>query len=769
MAYFVPNLASNKKYGDQFSEYLQGEAFVGDITSQIANSSALQSREIKEAAEMICGSVENGLNQLEDSFGQMSSMLDQRMTLMVEAQNVSNILSQNIAALMRIPDVQKERQYFIEQGLKHFKNAAKNPDLLNDSLENLLKAEEIEKTDYIVLHRIGLIYLYSHKLLNLEKAEDYLKRAAKYAAVEGDPDAERIANLLSAKINTNLANFVDDVNSIKKLAAESFFHAGVSCYAQGNFDEAVKLTENAIECMPHLLEAGFMKAKALIALNKEKEAVNILKPIIETKPIYSVKTATEEDLAKNSGIQKLLKNLHEDAVNKAKKMLEKCKNEMIKTSLIKDTINEVEKLVNNNTYIHAIATLEILTKKRNLCLTRKELNSKYKTKMFSRIETEDELLDEDILKFECNVCEFILKEKEIYQKNMKNKDDAKLALEKFKKEEQKRKEKERKQKEEQRIQREEERQEKIKLENESKKLFTENKELIFSICDKYRNVKFYFHNIPDNKIQAARQTFSLAIENKIIAIGETKILFISTPVFAITNSGIHTDKFIVLWNSFIDSNLEFRIENGTNFCYIAKTYQNIKIYDKTAFVFFQQLQSALKNNGKYKDTKQQHKTNEIPKAKKPAVILGKNQNSKHQTVIPLDIAKAENKKLPHTQPIKANKIIIGKLPRVAPISAFAIFCCLIGYFWTIINYVQMCSGIKLIKKNAQTNIWTIFLFVFSFIGYSNIIKILNEIIEENNLNIMPLENNDITNFIFPYIPLSNIFKHYNNIVEAMEQ
>jgi len=340
MALFVPNIASKKGVGEQWFNYLQDDAFVGDIKNQMENNSnrqayenrkiaekqseenkrlalnqseenkrlalnqskeirrltLIQTEEQKKATKMICGSFENGINQLKNCFGQMSSMLDQRMTLMAEAQNVSNLLSENIALLMRIPDIQKERQYYIELGFNFFKNATKDPDLLNDALENLLKAEEIEKTDYIVLHRIGLIYLYSHKLLNLEKAEEYLRRAAKYSVVESGPDAARVANLLTADVNSRLSNIKDNVDSIKRLAAESYFHAGVSCYAQGDFDGAVELTQKAILCVPQLYEAGFMKVKALIALNKEEEAIETLKPVIEADPIYSIKAVTEEDL-----------------------------------------------------------------------------------------------------------------------------------------------------------------------------------------------------------------------------------------------------------------------------------------------------------------------------------------------------------------------------------------------------------------------------------------------------------------------------------------
>ena len=79
-------------------------------------------------------------------------------------------LFENIAELLRVPDSEKERQRNIELGLKFFVNAQKDRDLFEDSLEELLEAEKLMKQDYFVLHRIGLIYLYSLNPVNPEKA-----------------------------------------------------------------------------------------------------------------------------------------------------------------------------------------------------------------------------------------------------------------------------------------------------------------------------------------------------------------------------------------------------------------------------------------------------------------------------------------------------------------------------------------------------------------------------------------------------------------------
>jgi hypothetical protein len=105
------------------------------------------------------------------------------MDVQIEQQKLSNLLLENIAELLRVPDSEKERQHSIELGIKFFVNASKDADLFADALEELLKAESLMKQDYFVLHRIGCIYLYVEKYINPEKALEYFLRAAKYASV----------------------------------------------------------------------------------------------------------------------------------------------------------------------------------------------------------------------------------------------------------------------------------------------------------------------------------------------------------------------------------------------------------------------------------------------------------------------------------------------------------------------------------------------------------------------------------------------------------
>lgn len=213
MAFFYYNQYSGESYDSQWKRYLQEGAYFNDINisletladqqlkginKAIQGASKDQVSAIQESTEAICGTLDSGFELLSDTLHEISygiddlsnevnklaSMLDWNLSLIIEQQRITNLLLGNIAVLLRIPDIQKERQYYIEQGIKFLKKAMFDNDFYEHALNNLLKAKEIEETDFFVLHRIGLIYLYSPKHLDLKEAEKYFKEAAKFAIAE---------------------------------------------------------------------------------------------------------------------------------------------------------------------------------------------------------------------------------------------------------------------------------------------------------------------------------------------------------------------------------------------------------------------------------------------------------------------------------------------------------------------------------------------------------------------------------------------------------
>ena len=402
MATFYFNHDSGESSESQWTRHIQNKAYVEDVTKSVSNSTGKQTRDfsvivsrqtkeindtiqsasreqvaaIQQSTNAVCGTLDAGFdllsNDLQDisysigairsELNAMASMLDWRLSLLIEQQRITNLLLGNIAILLRIPDIQKERQYHIEQGLKFLKNAIFDSDFYEDSLSNLIKAEQIEPTDFFALHRIGLIYMYSPKHLGLIKAEEYFKKAAKYAIAESNAGAIVTNNFLADDVNRDFLEQTPTSDAIKLQAAESYLFAGRSCYIQGKLIEAADLASKGFNLVPQLVEAGFMQAKALSANNNETEAAIVLEKVINTDRFYSLKTLSDLDLCPKPSIQTLLKKLQKEATEEATKILMDCRHHMISGSNATDYIEKIERLANKNTYLTSKKAIDLLNK-----------------------------------------------------------------------------------------------------------------------------------------------------------------------------------------------------------------------------------------------------------------------------------------------------------------------------------------------------------------------------------------------------------------------
>lgn len=405
MATFYFNHDSGESSESQWTRHIQNQAYIEDVTKSVNNSTGKQTRDysvivsrqtkeindtiqsasreqvaaIQQSTSAICGTLESGFELLSDnlqeiSYGigelrselnDMASMLDWKLSLLIEQQRITNLLLGNIAILLRIPDIQKERQYHIEQGIKFLKNAIFDNDFYDDSLSNLLKAEKIEPSDFFALHRIGLIYMYSPKHLGLSKAEEYFKKAAKYAVAESNTGASVSINFLAGDVNRNLSEQIPTIDTIKLQAAESYLFAARSCYIQGKHNEAADFASKGFNLVPQLVEAGFTQAKALAANNNEEYAATVLEKVINTDRFYSLKTLSDLDLCPKPSIQSLLKKLQREATEEATIILQDCKRQIISGSNAAEYIVKIERLINKNTYLTSKKAIDLLNKVRD--------------------------------------------------------------------------------------------------------------------------------------------------------------------------------------------------------------------------------------------------------------------------------------------------------------------------------------------------------------------------------------------------------------------
>ena len=305
--------------------------YTADSVGQyIQQASSEQVSAIDSTGRRICGQLYDGFFSLQGQMGGISAQLgglagqmeqivdalqgvNQRLALVVDEAKTSNLLQENMAELLRIPDSQKQRYHHIELGLKFLKNALIDEDLYQDALRELLEAEHLMHADYFVLHRIGMIYLYVPALGNLEKAVDYFTRAGKYAFVESAPEAARLCNILNKTVNKRLADQPDQSNAdIRALAGESYLNGATGLYALGRFEEAVKLAEKAVNCQPNEAKNCFFLAKYNARAGNPDVAVAHLKRAIEFVPEMAMAAVSDCDLNQVPLILDLLNRLDAD-------------------------------------------------------------------------------------------------------------------------------------------------------------------------------------------------------------------------------------------------------------------------------------------------------------------------------------------------------------------------------------------------------------------------------------------------------------------------
>jgi formylglycine-generating enzyme required for sulfatase activity len=218
-------------------------------------------------------------NGIEEANAWLQSM-DSRLSLMLEEQRIGNVMAENIAELLHIPESEKERHRWIAMGLKFFKNAGRDADFYQDALKYFHMAEAAMPEDYFVLRQIGMLHLYAAPLLDLEKASDYLSRAGKYASVESHPDAVRLGHVLAKSVLPRFRDQPDaTAGDIAAFAVESYRHAAVGRYALGNFSEALRLIEKALGLDASSSALRFLQAKYLAAAGKHDLALAALRAL----------------------------------------------------------------------------------------------------------------------------------------------------------------------------------------------------------------------------------------------------------------------------------------------------------------------------------------------------------------------------------------------------------------------------------------------------------------------------------------------------------
>ncbi len=331
-----------------------------DYLDSISEMSIDISNSIDYCSSNICGSLDQGFGLIGDDIQELGRSLDIRLSLIMEQEIINNLLSENIALLLRIPEIQKERQYYLEQGIKHLKNAFIEKDFYENALENLLEAEKREKTDYISLHHIGMIYLYSSKYLDLSKAEDYFRRAGKFAKIESDPNAFKLANIMTGSVLTKLADNVSDIHKMRYLAAESYLQGAIACYIQKKYNEAAELGQIAFDLAPEMLEAGFYACLSNALAGKNESTIKLLGTLVDRNSTYAFIAGTDPILATKDYIKDWLAELKQNTIKRGLSIVENIKTNIIENSKFYSDLNAAQSKLNDANYLDALSIISYL-------------------------------------------------------------------------------------------------------------------------------------------------------------------------------------------------------------------------------------------------------------------------------------------------------------------------------------------------------------------------------------------------------------------------
>lgn len=381
MAAFSYNRYSGDSYENQYRKYLQNQNYVSQIETAIRETGemnaavvAIQSREVQDAIQVssqrqkeaiiqlsdgICSTLESGfyelnygLEDLKDGINGLSNLVGHGFSLMVEGQKITHQYLGQIQNLLRIPDSQKQRVYYIDEGMKYLQNAfrqSSESDFYTDALEEFEKSEAIEKKDFFSLFHIGFIYLKSNKHLNPQVAEKYFRNSARYYLAEALVGGTNVSN-----------NLLKSHRGFVLEAAEAYLFAAEACYIQEKFSEASELAAEAWNTFPEMTKAGFMQSKYLAANNQVKEAVKILEKAIRMNRYLSMEVLPDLDLTSKPEIINLLERLRVESVTNAKAKYALCSSVILPDSIASSYLESIDKLIKYETFLEAEKANDLL-------------------------------------------------------------------------------------------------------------------------------------------------------------------------------------------------------------------------------------------------------------------------------------------------------------------------------------------------------------------------------------------------------------------------
>ncbi|OYD16440.1 hypothetical protein CH330_02830, partial [candidate division WOR-3 bacterium JGI_Cruoil_03_51_56] len=308
---------SNFYFGQKpYQTYLQENALTRDASGQIArNVGSIKTRvslntlgiiasnfylaqQFGEKFDAVSRALAWGIDHLIDGLSQVDASIEKLRAdyvyaagllldqLQIQNRHLSSVLERldAIHKTLENPTLTQAREFY-RIGSERLSRG-----LLDKSLEAFHKAEEKNDTDFFVQFQLGKLYLYGldkdDNVVNLEKARQHLKQAARYAEAEMPFLSEFARWAGEAHLQCSIACY---------LRANELHIAGKPDEARQLIEEARDFARHACEVYPKLSESHYHLAKFSALLGNAGEAVASLERAIIADRNYCLKAETDKD------------------------------------------------------------------------------------------------------------------------------------------------------------------------------------------------------------------------------------------------------------------------------------------------------------------------------------------------------------------------------------------------------------------------------------------------------------------------------------------
>lgn len=395
MAFYYDQI-SGKLGIAQYSQYLENEMYIRQLKSISSDAVNYQLVEIRrhlqtfspeardnfdQLSSKVCGTLENGfrsitseisetntlleksnwiLNEIDEGINRIYSMLDWKTDIIIEEQRISNFYLGKVVKLLKIPDSQKQRAYYVEQGLSFLKNAileGPKSEFYSDALDDFHKAYEIESKDYFVLQKLGVIYFNSTRHLDAVKAESFFRSSARYA--------KAAANSYSEGSQTSLKSSNEIIMSRNSLLAEyaaALNYASRCCYVLNKKEDAIALAKEAFDSNSENPEYGFQLAKAYAANNNVHEANSTISKIIDIDKNYFIKVLTDPDFIRSKEIVLFLEAKATKYIEMLESVFLNLSEKLTEDGNAKYFVEKIKPLLKSGNYINARLAMDTINR-----------------------------------------------------------------------------------------------------------------------------------------------------------------------------------------------------------------------------------------------------------------------------------------------------------------------------------------------------------------------------------------------------------------------